>query len=227
MPQISIRFGVRNNELLHSATWKLWTEDSGGNSEIYLACRALGGELKASMHQSGNWHIAFNKNTYEEKVQGVVPRLDSRFTDQWPRPTEFADGITLAFRIVTPHSAVSSNTEIRNDNKIIWVSAPPDGKALEIDICITKPNLTVSNWPGKNSMQTELIGSFVLNNGETVWAISRLIDCPDFSQLGPGGGYLFRGKSKKDLEDVENIRALVFGDMSDGSRVIYDTAYAS
>jgi hypothetical protein len=224
MPQRSIRFGVRNNESLHSATWKLWTETSGGHSEVYLACRALGGELKASMHQSGNWHVAFSQNTFEEKVEGAVPSLDSRFVDKWPRPPEIADGVTLAFKIVTPETAVSSNSEVKNPSKIVWAPAPPDGKASKIYICITTPSAKISEWPGKDSMGTSLIGSFHLNNGDTVWAVSQIVDCPDFSKFGTRTGYFFNGKSRGDLRESDNLRALLFGDNPDGSRVIYDVA---
>jgi hypothetical protein len=223
MPQRSIRFGV-GKDSLHSATWKLWTETSVGHSEIYLACRALGGELKASMHQSGNWHIAFSESTYKDKVEGAVPSLTSRFAEKWPRPPEIAEGVTLAFRIVTPESAISSYSAVKNSDKVKWVPSPPIAKAIEIYILITSPHAKISEWPGKDSMGTELIGSFQLNNGDTVWAVSQTIDCPDFSKLGKGTGHFFKGKSKTDLRKSDSLRALVFGDNPDGSRVIYDTA---
>jgi len=223
MAQKSIRIGVGSNESLHSATWKLWTETSGGHSEIYLACRALGGELKASMHQSGNWHVAFSESTYKDKVEGTVPSLTSRFAEKWPQPSEIAEGVTLAFRIVTPETAVSSNSEVKNANKIKWVPPPPKAKAIEIYILITTPHAKISEWPGKDSMGTEFIGSFQLNNGNTVWAVSQIIDCPDFSKFGKGTGHFFKGKSKSDLKESDDLRALVFGDNPDGSRVIYDT----
>jgi hypothetical protein len=222
MPQKSIRFGVGSTGSLHSTRWKLWTETSGGNSEIYLACRALGGELKASMHQSGNWHIAFSESTYKNKVEGAVLSLTNRFTDKWPRPPEIAEGTTLAFRIVTPETAVSSNSEVKNCKKVKWVTSPPQTKAIEIYIVITRPYAKLPEWPGKNSMGTELIGSFQLNNGNTVWAVSKIIDSPDFSKLGNGKVHFFKGNSKSDLKETDNISALIFGDNPDGSQAIYD-----
>ena len=222
MPQKSIRFGVGSSGSLHAATWKLWTEASGGHSEIYLACRALGGELKVSLHQSGNWHVAFSAKTYKDKVEGAIPILTSRFAEKWPQPPDIALGVTLAFRIVTPETAVSSNSEIKNPNKIKWVPPPPDNKAVEKYILITTPHAKIPEWPGKDSMGTELIGSFQLNNGNIVWVVSLIIDCPDFSKSGSGTGHFFKGKSKDDLKDSANLRALAFGDNPDGSRVIYD-----
>ena len=111
MAQKSIRFGVGSSGSLHGATWKLWTETSGGNSEIYMTCRALGGELKVSLHQSGKWHVAFDQKTYDEKVKGALPSLNSRFVDSWEEPPEISDGMIMAVRIITPMSAVSSNVK--------------------------------------------------------------------------------------------------------------------
>ncbi|MEW7986733.1 MAG: hypothetical protein AB2799_13150 [Candidatus Thiodiazotropha sp.] len=225
--QKSIRFGIGSSQVAHASTWKLWTETSGGHSEIYLACRALGGALKASMHQSGNWHIAFSKAAYTELVEGAIPSLSSRFADKWPQPPEIAEGVILAFRIVTPASSVTSTSEVTNPEKINWIAVPSDTKALEIYICITKPHAKIAEWPGKASMGTELIGSFALNNGNTVWAVSQVIDSPDLSKLGEGAGHFFKGKSRDDLKNADNLRGLVFSDHEDGSRVILDLAIES
>src|SRR5688572_7046290 len=113
MGQRALRFGIREGDR-RAATWKLWTETSGGNSEVYLACRALGGPLKASLHQSGNWHIAYSQRTFEQRVQGTNPKFIDRFIEKWPRPPEMVPGVTLAFRIVTPWSAVKSTIEGSN-----------------------------------------------------------------------------------------------------------------
>lgn len=224
MAQKSIRFGVGNSGELHGATWKLWTETSGGNSEIYLACRALGGELKVSLHQSGKWHVAFNQKTYDEKVKDAVPSLNSRFVDSWEKPHEISDGMIMAVRIITPESAVSSSVKVKKPNTIKWVPTPPSEKAVEISILITKTHLVVPDWPGKESPGTELLGSFTLNNGSTVWVVFHLIDCSDFTKFGNGTGHFFKGKSKDDLNETDDYKGLVFGEDKIGTKVIYDVA---
>src|SRR5437879_3904528 len=102
MAQRVVRFGISDGAGHRAATWKLWTETSGNKSDIYLACRALG-MLKASLHESGAWHIAYSKDSYEKDVKGTGPAKD-RFVEKWPRPSVIAPGLTLAFRIVTPWS---------------------------------------------------------------------------------------------------------------------------
>ena len=76
MPQRAIRFAVREGDC-RSATWKLWTESGVGKSDLYLVCRSLGGSLKTSLHESGRWHVAYSKETFEEKVKGM-PRLAAK-----------------------------------------------------------------------------------------------------------------------------------------------------
>lgn len=61
MAKRSLRFGIHDGFTRRAATWKVWTETANGNSDVYLACRALGGSLKASLHQSGSWHIAIRQ----------------------------------------------------------------------------------------------------------------------------------------------------------------------
>jgi hypothetical protein len=221
MTQRVLRFGIRNDAGLRAATWKLWTEAAGGKSEVYLACRSLGGTLKASLHQSGNWHIAYSQRAFEERVRGAIPKHSDRFLEKWPRPSEIATGITLAFRIVTPWSAATK--QISESKSIIWLPNAPEPKATEIDVFMVHPTTPITGWPGKRSMGTSLVGSIPLENGETVWAVHWVVDMPDFSHIEKGIGRFYKGRSEKDLYSG-GLRAVVFGTEPDGSRVMYDCA---
>ena len=223
MTQRSLRFGIHDSAGRRAATWKLWTEVGGGRSEVYLACRSLGGFLKTSLHESGEWHIAYSQRAFEEHVKGTSPTHKDRYIEKWPRPPEILSGFTLAFRIVTPWSAVTKAIEGSKVKGVIWLSNAPETKATEIDILISKPTTPVSGWPGKQSMGTSLVGSISLENGETVWAVYWVVAMPDLTSLGKGRWRFYKGRSKKDLEE-EWLRALVFGTEPDGSRVIYDCA---
>ena len=219
-----LRFGIHDGEGKRATTWKIWTETSGGNSEVYLTCRALGGVLKSSLHQSGNWHTAYTRPAFEKLLKGQVPDTKNRFIEQWPRPKEIAPGITLAFRIVTPWSALTNSIEIGNHSKVTWIENVPEGRAIEIDILYSKAAITVTGWPGKGSMGTRLIGSIQLNNGETVWAVYWVVNMPDFDSWPKTVNMnYFNGCSKEDLKE-DGLRMLLFGSEPDGSRVMYDFA---
>lgn len=72
-------------------------------------------------------------------------------------------------------------------------------------------------------MGTNLIGSYELIDGVSVWAVYRVVDMPDLSEATKGVGRFYKGRSEEDLKS-SSLRALVFGNEPDGSRVIYDCA---
>jgi hypothetical protein len=97
-------------------------------------------------------------------------------------------------------------------------------RATEIDILIISHSTLVT--PGKNKMETKPVGSYELENDESVWVVYWVVDLPYPFPAPAGGGQFYRGRTKEDLKH-EGLRALVFGDEPDGSRVIYDCAVAA
>jgi hypothetical protein len=96
-----IRFGVRALSGHRAATWKIWSPGAPKN-DVYLACRALNGELKASLHESGRWHVSYSKGFYKSGFEESSVKPPSRFTEIWPRPGDIAPGMILAFRVIVP-----------------------------------------------------------------------------------------------------------------------------
>jgi hypothetical protein len=217
-----IRFTVTDG-VKRAATWICFTDTDRGKSDIYLACRELGGSLKVSLHESGDWRIAYTQEFFKENLGAFPDKCDNRVIMQWPRPPQIAKGVTLAFRIITPYSAVSTAFDISLSKPIIWIPVPPENRAVEIDIIITAPNILVSGWPDKKSMKTRLVGSMLLDIGDTVWIVHRVTDIPGCGTLR-GTPRCFSGKSLDDLARAKNLRVLVFGDTKDGSRFILDSA---
>lgn len=215
-----IRFGISDGKL-RAATWKLWSPSK--KSDVYLACRALRGELKSSLHESGQWHVSYTQEFFENKLAGSSGRTQNRFVQAWSRPVPIIAGVTLAYRIVTPYSAVTSKIT-SEDKSVTWLPNCPPRHATEIDVFIIS-STSVVGWPGKN-MGAKLIGSYNLANGESVFAVNWVIDMPDLSNAfgtkRPQFQY-YKWKTKEDLKSG-NFRAIAFADHSDGSRVIYDFA---
>ena len=96
-------------------------------------------------------------------------------------------------------------------------------KPKAIDIMIISHSTLVTGWPGKNKMGTKPVGSYELENDESVWVGYWVVDLPIPFPAPAGGGQSYRGRTKEDLKH-EGLRALAFGDEPDGSRVIYDCA---
>ncbi len=212
-----IRFGITDNHGQRAATWKIWTPHS--KSDIYLSCRELRGTLKASLHQSGSWHFGYI-NSLDKYFETEDALNKSKYIEIWQRPKPIVEGFTIAFRIVTPYTSVS--TPIEPDIKDInWLPNCSATLATEIDIIITSFDQGQDNWPGKNKMSTKLIGSYKLNNEETVWVVSWEIPVPDLSSISKNTFQFFKGKSKADLKS-DCLKAIVFADETDDSRILID-----
>lgn len=223
MKEVAIRFGVGDG-LRRAATWKCWASTGAGRNDVYLACRELRGALKASLHESGRWHVAFDRQFLERNA--APQEWPTRFMEKWNRPAELAPGFTLAFRIVTPFATVNATPSASRDNEIVWIAPPPPGQVIETAVIITGSNVVTSGWPGHRSMQTALVGRFQIDNGDSVWVVSRVGAQPPQIQVQLNQSRFFHGKTKADAVGP-GLRAIAFGEDADGSRVIYEFVEAS
>lgn len=219
-----IRFGIKSPAGFRSSTWNCNTRTGGGKPDFYLTCRALKGALKTSMHLSwGWWQVAFEK-PFIKKISGEIGwTRGTREIEKWPRPAEIAPGITLAYRLVIPESALTiQGTPDYSDKDIVWLPAPPKGMAVEISFLLTTSDRVVSDWPGKRSMNTELIGTLLLENAETLWLVHRVTPVPQLSDLK--GQPTWFNPYDNDKLPTEGLRAIVFGTADDGSKFLFETA---
>lgn len=221
MTESAIRFGVKEPQGFRAATWKCWTLIGGGKFDVYLSCRELKGELKASFHESGSWHIAFTKKLVSEGFEDPSNQPKSRYTDIWPRPKAIAPGILLAFQILVPWSSPNV-TDGANDPKVVWISCATPGNAIEVSILFTGKGVVVSGWPGRSLMGTALIGFLDLENGEKVWLVYRSIPFVPPS-LAPARIQYLKGCDLNDIQS-QNLSAIIFGDREDGIRVMIDAS---
>jgi hypothetical protein len=220
MPEQLIRFGVYDGGAKRAATWRCWSRTGVGKNDLYLSCREIGGALKVSLHESGQWHVAYFQEFFDKNVEDSDLIKKGRFIDRWSPPAEIAPGVTLAFGIVTPWSSVTASIDDADARRIHWIPSAPEGHALEIAIVLTRSGTSVSGWPGRQTMNTELVGSIELDSGDSVWIVYREIDMPDLSTV-KGTPRYYKGRSEEDLR-CGSFRVLLLGIESDGSRVLYD-----
>jgi hypothetical protein len=185
--------------------------------EVYLVCREMNGALKASLHHSGNWHLAYTQTFFEKSFPEEHQTERGIFIDKWKRPEPIAPGVTLAYRIVTSWAAVTARD--KKDSSIFSVQAPTQGKAIEFGIFLLNSNIPPTMWPPVN---VQPVGSYTLPSGNQVCVVWREIDMPGLGSLH-GNPKFFRGKSKRDLRGGR-LKVLLFQDQSDGSKTIYDCA---
>ncbi|AII60150.1 hypothetical protein X793_00375 [Dehalococcoides mccartyi CG4] len=216
--QHSIRFGISDGNGRRACTWKCWTHIGSGKSDVYIICRSLDSSVKVSLHDSGNWRVAFSQEFYHEQSDIFAENPKGRCLSVW-EPIEISPGVILAFHIVTPYSSIT-NPIGKNDNNVIWALQKPKYTASEIFIVLTSSDAVVSSWPGKNSMGTSLLGSFQLENKSKMWIVEKPVICPNF-KIPQGRLTYFKNMHKENISG-DNIRAFIIGKEKDGSRYIVD-----
>ncbi len=214
---LNLKFGVRAISGRCAATWRVWS-NGGTENDVYVACRALGGELKASLHQSGQWHISYSKRFFADGFQ-PAHRPSTRFPDTWSRPEPIRPGFTVAHRIVVPWYAATSRPYGQHED-VLWVPPAPEGHAVEFTIIFTDLRAPTGEWPGSRSMKSGLVGSFPLPSGELVWVVWT-VQPFSLPENIAGAPKYFKGNGRRSLT-LGNLRAVAFAHHSDGSRVMYD-----
>lgn len=106
-----------------SSTWRFWANP--GKADIYVAARTIAQAQKISLHESGDWHHAWNANA---NTAGRAPDFPDRFMHQWNRPELPEHGFTRGFTIRIPHAHldVIENDTDTADKVTYVVDAPPD-----------------------------------------------------------------------------------------------------
>ncbi len=201
-----MRFGVTDGDCKRAATWKCVISTGHSKNDVYLACRELGGAFKVSLHQkTGLWRIEFITKGFCKE-------------DRWSRPKECAVGITLAFRIIIPSAAVTTPVNLSEKKDIRWILKAPKGMATEIALLFIAPNNNIEDWLEAQDMTC--IDLKMLENGETVCAVYRTIEIPQFPKSQAKLRFL-NEHSQEDLK-TENLRFLQVN-VIDGIRVLLDT----
>jgi hypothetical protein len=81
---------------------------------------------------------------------------------------ELIQGLTLAYRIITPFATLCATILPEPGSEIVWIPPPPIGHAVETVVIITTAAALTDGWPGRRSMGTRLVGRFQLDNVDTV-----------------------------------------------------------
>lgn len=210
-----IRFGIKDVNDNQSGVYRVWTS----KSDVYLAVRVLGGDIKVSLHESKECQFSFTSNF----IKGLDIPNKSRHIEKWERKPNIGQGITLAFRIVIPQSELRER--IVDQSKVKWIENSEESTCLEVALIFTEKGINVSGWPGKKSMGTQLLKSYKLPNGETLWLVyyKTIIDDKLKEQLNEYRKVV-RDKLLVKRVDSTNIRGFLFGDESDDSRKFIDIA---
>jgi hypothetical protein len=84
MPKAEVRFCIRTVDGRTTDVWKCWLATGKEKTDVYLTSRPLGHALKLSLHESGQWHVAFDSAKKDVLFPpGETPA--TRFLGKWQR----------------------------------------------------------------------------------------------------------------------------------------------
>ena len=167
----TLRFAVGTRTEARSSVWRLWVT----RDDVYLAVRMMGQYLKVSLHESGDWRIAWTANRdLKEELRA------DRIIRRWRRPPEFTPGWTQGPSVVIPATSLQRPLPAHVDEgaKVVWHRPPKPGKKLQFMILISRPGARITSvrFPGL-SFQT--VGQIKLTNGNRVWLVAVEGDLPE------------------------------------------------
>lgn len=175
-----VRFAVGAPEGPRSSTWKLWVDNrlSRGKpkGEIYLGNRGIAGDLKVSLHRSGQWQVAFTSQSEfaAKRRERGLPRQ----TQTWERPSPDKDGVVYGYGLYFPTQELTDTPYTGSKvDAITWIPAASPNQLIEFHLLITTPDADVgdSSWPGEDK-GTELLKRIPLPDEEILWLVHRVAD---------------------------------------------------
>jgi hypothetical protein len=92
---------------------------------------------------------------------------------------------------------------------------------VEVAVFLVNVPIPEEDWPGKNVMDTKLIGRLPLEGGRQVAIIYRVCEMWKSAPSMRGEPQYFRGRSKADLLDAN--RMVAWGAEADGSIVFVES----
>lgn len=225
------RFGVRSEDGRHSSIWSIWADhpSRGGKAknDVYLSSRTLAGTLKVSLHQSGDWRIAFTSEYAKSQIESGIWPEQARRLDQWQRPAFKNNGILKALSILVPSSDLEDYPQnISNSKPVSWITTSAVGTTIEFWVIFSKVAYELGNWPYKSKLGTKCLDSFPLANGEIVWIVYGDINTGKhlMENIRMWKNQVRDSNKDKDLAHKKGLRLMMLGTADDGTRLLVEVS---
>jgi len=165
----TVRFFIEDGLGRRSTTWRVWTP--GRTSDIYFAHRAVAGELKGSLHESGSWQYGMTKERLKTAHEVRGWDGDSRHFMKWQQPPEMTPGVTLAVEFAFPTRELQLLPGSDHEG-CLAISAAPCDQAVVVALFLSKPGADLrGRWPAEQDMGSQYLADFPLPNQERVYLV--------------------------------------------------------
>lgn len=218
-----LEFAVGAPDGARSTVWRCISSTT--RDDVYFSQIATGSVLKVSLHcdGSGTDSQQFQFSITNEFLNAEAARTGKRIvplpggvrhferTDTFHEPNP---GLRRLFALVFPTNGLTEHEEVWTaTNTVKWIPPSPAGEAVRIDVFLTDANTSVSGWPGKNGMHSQLIAMLPLASGRSMWIVYSNGPVPVLKPEGQRTGTLklLRGEVPSDLESLrgEPLRAAI------------------
>jgi hypothetical protein len=153
-------FAVGTSER-HGPAWVVY--NTGKQDDIYVGTTGTDGELKASLHDSGDFRVAFTQE-HARSDRALVKRR-KRVIARW-KPLDIAAGVWCLFSVRQPWSSVNMSYAL--DPHVRLVPGPTEGFETVASVYAANRNVRVN-------FDAQVIGSLTLPTGATAWV--RVTEC--------------------------------------------------
>jgi hypothetical protein len=147
----------------HGSTWRVW--HSGSADDLYVGTRSTAGEMKVSLHASGDFRYAFTQQHVESDRALVTP--DRRVIQQW-RPLEIQPGAWQAFSVREPWFAATLDYPL--DANVTLVPSASEGNQRVLFVVVVRGGISYVDSAAPGGMP---IGPVPLPSGATAWVVVR------------------------------------------------------
>ena len=157
-----------------SGVLRIWSPK--GKSDVYASMRAIAGQVKISLHESGSCIAGLTKQFAEKEVDAVATMGGQRHQSKWTRRRHTGERFVTPLQFVVPESQLRSRSgEATTEKNVKRIKPPGSGRSIIISCMFSGQRRLNDNWPGRQK-RARLIGSKLLPNREKFWLIWQ--DCP-------------------------------------------------
>jgi hypothetical protein len=203
----TIRWAVGSLDGLRSQSWNV--VGSAAYDDVYIGLRTQMGVIKLSLHQSGQWRMAWT----EDGAQGIgLPEGQDRVITRWSPPQELKPGWRHAVTVlVTPDSLALPRPEKRLGRVPFYPPPNPDGE-LRFDVMLGAPGaeLTITGAIEVGTLQLPsggMIGVCLHHESTTLGSAAKDVRAKMLSATQYG---------------ARRTRALAWGSLADGAVLLLD-----
>lgn len=173
-----VRFAVGCLLGPQSAVFRVWSPS--GKSDIYASVRDIAGQVKISLHETGECSAGLTTQFASREMAAVNAMGGSRHQSRWTRLRHVGARFVVPLQFVVPATELrSSEVEPTSvSRKVTWLEPPKAGRSVIISCAFSGQSLADHDWLGRRN-GTQLLGTKLLPNGEKFWLFWQ--DCP----IGP------------------------------------------